>query len=124
MTKLQGLSGISVIYEEPTKELVSFPAILFTGFTSEDRNLDSRSNLRTYTFPIVVYQTTKGLTSRQVEDVLINLVDTLNNAFLSDFTLSGSCLNCIVKNGTKWYDKESEMRGLFLELLVETQVTF
>lgn len=90
--KLQGISKIQEVYDEPRLEFSGYPAAIITPSEDESDYETTTENLRVYVFNIDLFYEIPSSGISSALDALYDLADDVMDAFDQDQTLSGISL--------------------------------
>lgn len=118
-TKLKAIDGIKEVYKYNKGHFEKFPVAVILGSESEKVRESSNTIMKTYRFRVQVLQEVNEEARGQEdgENILVNLSDTIDNAFDEDDTLGCVCDDVNVSSAFIWEDRELLMR--VLELTIE-----
>jgi hypothetical protein len=117
--KLSGISGIEEVYKYNKGSFDKFPVAVILGSENEKERESGKTIMKTYKVKVQVLQEVNEAMRGQQggEDLLINLADTIDNAFDEDDTLGCVCDDVSVSSSFVWEDRELLMR--VLEMTIE-----
>lgn len=88
-TKLSSINQLQNVQRVHKTNLPGFPAATFEPSGNENRMEDTISNLRHYSFDVVVHQEITVAGREEAKNILMDVLDAIIAAFDSDFTLGG-----------------------------------
>lgn len=117
--KLNAIEGlVGNVFKFNKGQFDKYPVAVILGSEHTKERESTATLIKNYVFKVRVLQeiNSEARGAEAGEELMIDLVDLIDNAFDSDDTLGGLCDDVAVSSAFMWEDRELMMRGIDLQI--------
>jgi len=107
--KVAGVTAIKEVFDYSARNFTKYPVACIIGAEFNDEDLDNKTKWRKWDFSIHILSTIE-VDPAGTETSMNGIIESIMDAFASDYTLGGTCADTKITGVRGWLERETDVR--------------